>query len=83
VEVGVAMARKRQGREAGGVGRDAQFLVEFADEGGLGGLTGFDLAAREFPETGHGLAGRSLGEEDAAVGVDERDGRDEDDLHER
>lgn len=83
VEIGVAVARKRQGREAGGVGREPQFLVKFADERGLGGFTRFDLAAREFPETGHGFAGRSLGEQHAAVGVDEGDGGDEDDFHER
>jgi hypothetical protein len=37
-------------------------------------------AAREFPQTGHRLAGRSLGDQDAAIGIDEGAGSDQDDL---
>ena len=43
----------------------------------------FDLAARKLPEAGEGFALGPLGQEDAPVDVDQRDGRDEDGLHER
>ena len=46
-----------------------------------GDLARFDLAARKFPQARQRLALGALGEEDAAVGVDQGDGRDEDDLH--
>ncbi len=40
---------------------------------------GIDLAAGEFPEPGHRLAFRTLSQQDAAVGIDQRHGDDEDD----
>ena len=63
--------------------RDAQFLVQFADQRGLGGFAGFDLAARKFPQARHGLAFRALCQKHAPVGVDQRDGGNKNRLHDR
>jgi hypothetical protein len=49
--------------------------MELADQRLLRRLAGFDLAAGKLPEAGHRLAGRALGNEDAAVDIDQRDGR--------
>ena len=52
----------------------AQFIVS-------PGLTNpLALAAREFPEPGHGLAFRTLGDQHPSVAVDKRAGGDKDDL---
>ena len=58
---------------------DAELLVELADQRRLRRLAGMHLAAGKFPEAGEMLAGRPLGQQHAAVGVDQRHRRDEDD----
>ena len=58
---------------------DAQLLAEFADQRRFGRLAGLHLAAGKFPHPREVLAGRPLGEQHAAVRVDQRDRRDEDD----
>src|SRR6185312_11667592 len=66
-------------REAARLDIDAQFLVELADQRRLGRLPGLHLAAGKLPGAGEMLPGRTLGQEDAAVGVDQRDCGDEGD----
>jgi hypothetical protein len=51
--------------------------MQLADQRRLRRLARLDLAARKFPEPGHRLARRSPRQQHAAVGIDERDGRDE------
>lgn len=48
-------------------GVDTEFLVEFADKGRSGVLTGFDLAAGKLPKAGMRLAWRALRQKDAAA----------------
>jgi hypothetical protein len=43
----------------------------------FGTFTGFDLAAGEFPQARHRFAGGTLGEQHAAVGIDEGAGGNE------
>src|SRR5690606_30601406 len=50
---------------------DAQLLVELARERLLDALSGLELAARELPPSGVGLAGRALAEQDRAVGTNQ------------
>jgi hypothetical protein len=49
-----------------GLGLDAEFLAELADEGLLGGLAGFELAAGELPAAGEFGWGAAAGGEEAA-----------------
>ena len=56
---------------------DAELLGQLADQRAFGGFAGLDLAARKFPLAGEVLARLALGDEDAAVGVDQRRGGDE------
>ena len=54
---------------------DAELLAELAHQRLLGRLVRFELAARKFPVTGVGLAGRSLREQDVPVAaLDDRCG---------
>jgi hypothetical protein len=62
---------------------DPEFLAKFANEALLGALAGFDLAAWEFPKARHGLSGRSLGEKNTSIPINQRDGSDKDELHAR
>ena len=73
----IGVAGKGERREARGRGVDAKLLAELADERCLRRLAGFDLAAGELPEAGHGFSGRTLSDQHAAVRVDERTGGDE------
>lgn len=57
---------------------DAQFLLQFTNQGGLGALAGLDLAAGEFPKTGQLLALRTLGDQHPSIRVDQGDGHHED-----
>jgi hypothetical protein len=59
----------------------SQLFLQLADQRGLGRLAGFDLAAGELPQAGQRLALRALRQKHAAIGVDQGDGRDEDNLH--
>ena len=58
----------------------SQFFFEFANEALLGAFSGFDLAAGKLPQAGHRLTGRSLRNQDPAIGVDQSAGGDEDKL---
>ena len=78
MEVGIAVARECQRREALLLDDDSQFLLQFPDQALLRLLAGFHFAAGKFPEAGHRLARRPLCDQHAAVGVDEGAGGDED-----
>ena len=78
VKIGVGVRGEGEGCQAARRDVDAELLGEFADQRGLGGLAGIEFAAGEFPQAGHRLALRALGQQDAAVGVDQHHRRDED-----
>lgn len=65
--VGVVVRVER----AGDVDGDAEFLLEFAVEGGFGGFAGFDFAAGEFPFSAEVFVRGALGHEDMALAFDE------------
>ena len=46
----------------------AEFFLEFAVEGGGGGLAGVDFTAGEFPEAGEVFAGGAAGDEELGLG---------------
>ena len=73
------MRGERKGREATRRDIDAEFLGQLADQRRLRGLAAIDLAAGKLPETRHRLALRALRQQDAAVGVDQRHRRYQDD----
>ncbi len=66
-------------REAGFGDVDAELLLELADQRRLRRLARQHLTARKLPKPGHRLALRALRQQHAPVGVDERDGDDEND----
>ena len=83
VEVVIAVRGEGQRREAAFPGVNTQFLLQFADQTGLGRLVPFDLSAGKLPETGHLLALRALRQQDPAFRVDQGDGSHEDNAQER
>ena len=66
------VAREASGGKAGMIDIDRQFLGQFADQRLLGRFAGFDLAARELPQSGHRLAFRTLLNQQPAVAIDKR-----------
>ena len=70
----VVMASHQPG--AGMAHPDAQFFLQLADQGLVGGFPGFHLAAGEFPVTGIESAGGALAEEEfpvaATLSLDDR-----------
>ena len=70
MEIVIGMAGEGERRQAGNLGLDAEFLVEFADQALLRRLAGLDLAAWKFPQAGKLLALRALRQKHAPVGVD-------------
>lgn len=58
---------------------DAQLLVEFADQAGLGTLSRFDLASRKLPQPGQLFALRPLAEQDPPVRIHKGGGGDQQD----
>ena len=66
-QVAVVVEDGREGADDGGVA--AEFLAEFAAQGGFRGLAGFDFAAGEFPLEREVFVRRALGDEDGAGGV--------------
>ena len=60
----VAIAVADLGDAGADDGGDAEFFVEFAGEGLLGGFAEFDLAAGELPLEAHGLVGTALADQD-------------------
>ena len=75
------MTGEGEGREAGRLHLDRQFLAQFANQRILRPLAGIEFAAGELPEAFEFLARRALGDEDAIVLVDEGAGDDEQDVH--
>ena len=83
MEVLVGVAGEGQRRQAGLPHDNADFLFQLPDQRFLGPFAQFDLAAGKFPKTRHGFAGGALGQEDTAIGVDKRAGRDENEPHDK
>ena len=53
---------------------DAQFFLQFADQGLFWGFAGLDLAAGKFPQACHALSFGALGQKDATIHVNKGDG---------
>jgi hypothetical protein len=68
---------KLSGARQATLGGDAELLVKLAHQRLLRRLAGLDLAAGKLPETGQRLSLRPLRQKDAAVGIDQRAGDDE------
>jgi hypothetical protein len=79
----VGVAREGQRRETGFPHDNAKFLVELPDQRFLLSFAGLDLASGELPQASHRFASRTLGEQHAAVGIDEgaRGNKNEFDAH--
>src|SRR5262245_65724374 len=78
IRIGVAGEGER--REAGFADDDAELLLELADQGLFGALARLDLAAGKFPQARHRFAGGALGDQHAAVRVNEGAGGDQDEV---
>ncbi len=74
MKIVVGMAGEGERRQAGYLGLDADFLLQFAHEALFRRLAGFDLAAGKLPQAGELLAFRPLGQKHASIGVDQRTG---------
>jgi hypothetical protein len=74
----VSVAGECKRRETFLLYRNAELLVEFADERRLRPLAGIELSAGELPEPGQRLARRALGDQHAMIRIDERAGDDQD-----
>jgi hypothetical protein len=83
VELVIGVAREGERREARRADRNAEFLHEFADERLFRPLARLQLAARKLPQARQRASGRALRQQNAAVGVDQRAGDDENELHDR
>ena len=83
VEVVVAVTGESEWCEAARPSIDAEFFLQFADQGDFGRFALFYFAARKFPEPRERFSLGALGEEDPPVCVDESYGRDEQRFHER
>src|SRR5262252_90444 len=83
MEVRVGEARESERSEAGLVDRDPKFLMEFTDETLLWPFMLLDLAARKFPKAAERFSLRALRDQHPAIGVDESNGGNEHELHER
>ena len=83
MEVRIGEASKSEGRKTGLVDRDPEFLVQFPDQGRLRLLVHFNLAARKFPKTAERFSLSALRDQHPAIRVDQSDGGDEHEFHER
>ncbi len=83
MEFGIGVGGKGERRQAARLDIDAEFLGELANQRRLGRLSRLHLAAGKFPQPGEVLARRALGEQHAAVDVDQHDRRDQDDRERR
>ena len=83
MEVGIVMAGKGQRGQTGCPSVDAQLFFQLADQGQLGRLTGINFAARKLPQAGQRFAGRALGQQNPAIGVNQRNRRDQKDFQDR
>jgi hypothetical protein len=70
------MARESQRCQARLSHDNAKLLFQFSDQRFLGPFAGLDLASGKFPQACHRFAGGALGEQHAAVGIDEGTGGD-------
>ena len=81
MEIGIGVARESERREAGSLTLDAEFLAQFADQG----VSGRSPASTLPPGNSHRPAScfpfRALRDQHAAVGIDQRDGDDEEKFH--
>jgi hypothetical protein len=73
----VNVAGEDERREARGRDVDAEFLLQFADQAALRGLSRLDLAAWEFPKARELLSLRPLADQDPPVDVDQGAGNDQ------
>ena len=83
MEIVVGVAREGQRREAGRLDLDAELLAQFSDQRVLRPLPVVDTCRRETPTGPRAAALRPLGDEHAAVDVDQRSRHDEQQPHER
>ena len=77
------MTRKRQWREAGFPGVDPKLFFEFPDQRRFGRLPGFDFATGKFPQTCHRLAFGALRKQHPPVLVNQGNGGNQYDFHDR
>jgi hypothetical protein len=70
------VARKCQRGKTRFLHDNTEFLLQFPDQRLFRPLASLDLAAGKLPKPRHGFAGRPLGEEHAAVGIDKGAGGD-------
>jgi hypothetical protein len=80
MEVGVGVTRKGKRRETGLAHGYCELLAQFAYQGIFRPLAILDFAAGKFPESGHRLAWGPLCNQHAAIRIDERASRNQDDL---
>ena len=71
MEVFVSVACEGQRRQARLPHDNAKLLLQLADQRLFGTLAGLDLASGKLLYARHRLAGRTLGEQHAAVGIDQ------------
>jgi len=81
MKVGIAVAREGQWREARLADDDSEFLPQLSDQRLFRPFARFDLATGKFPKARHRLAFRPLCNQHAAVGIDQRAGGDQNELH--
>ena len=70
------MTREREGREAGFIDGNSQFLLQLTYQRLFRPFAVLDLAARKLPQAFHRLARGASGDEHASVRINERAGRD-------
>ena len=83
MKIGIGMAGKGQRRKAGRPCADPQFLVQFTDQRGFGGFALLDLTARKFPQARHRFAFGALRQQHPPICVNQRNSRDQNQLHDR
>jgi len=81
VKVGIAVARKGERSETGFLDRNAQLLLELANERLFRPFARFHLAAGKLPEPRHRAPNRAFRKQNASVGVDEGAGGNQNKLH--
>ena len=80
MEVFVSVTCEGQRRQTRLPHDNAEFLVQLPDQRLFGTLAGLDLASGKLPQARHRLAGRTLGEQHAAVGIDQGAGGNQDEF---
>lgn len=67
--------------QIGRIDGQVDLLAQLANQRSLWRFAGFEFSTGKFPKARHCLAGRALGDEDAALGVEQRRGRDNKQRH--